>query len=60
MDLFYRELRAGLGRAGALRAAQEVLLSGPVELLREDGRRLPFDASHPRYWAGFQLIGNGR
>ncbi len=60
MDRFYRHLLGGRGRAEALRAAQQELLSGPVELTRADGRQLPFDASHPRYWAGFQLIGDGR
>ncbi len=60
MDRLYRHLLGGRGRAEALRAAQQELLSGPVELTRADGRQLPFDASHPRYWAGFQLIGDGR
>ncbi len=60
MDRFYRHLKQGRGRAEALRAAQLELLAAPVELPRGDGRRLPFDASHPRHWAGFQLIGDGR
>ena len=60
MDLFYGGLRAGLGRAEALRAAQVTMLTGPIELPRQDGFRQQVDVSHPRYWAGLQLIGNGR
>ena len=53
MERFYRRLAAGEGKAEALRAAQLELLRGPVRLA--DGRLL--DASHPRHWAGFVLIG---
>ncbi len=51
MRHFYQALQAGAGRAAALRSAQIELLSG---------RAAPDWACHPFYWAGFQLIGDGR
>jgi CHAT domain-containing protein len=47
MDAFYRHLKAGKGRAEALRQAQLQLLGG---------RR----HSHPYYWAPFILVGDWR
>lgn len=44
MKEFYKELKDGKTKAGALRLAQLSLLSNP-------------DYSHPYYWAGFLLIG---
>jgi CHAT domain-containing protein len=44
---FHRKLRAGRGKAAALREAQ-------LALLREQSYR------HPFYWAGFALYGDGR
>ena len=46
---FYRQLTQNpdLGKAGALRQAQQALLNGP-------------DYSHPYYWAPFVLVGNWR
>lgn len=46
MTTFHQHLRAGLGPAAALRAAQEGV--------RQDSRW-----SAPYYWAGFQVIGDG-
>ncbi len=53
MSRFYTHLRAGKGDTlSALRAAQ-------VELMRLDvGGRHPY--SHPKFWAGFELIGDYR
>lgn len=47
MQHFYRSLRSGRSRDEALRSAQ-------AALLRSRG------FSHPYYWAGFQLTGDGR
>jgi CHAT domain-containing protein len=45
MERFYRALRAGQTKGAALRAAQLSLLAG--------------EASHPYFWAPFQLVGDG-
>ncbi|MGQ0605091.1 MAG: CHAT domain-containing tetratricopeptide repeat protein [Anaerolineales bacterium] len=45
MEPLYRQLRAGVSKAGALRAAQ-------LALLTEHRQR------HPAHWAAFQLVGN--
>lgn len=44
MTAFYRALRAGVGRASALREAQRAALTA--------------GAAHPFSWAGFQLLGD--
>jgi CHAT domain-containing protein len=46
MAAFYRALKAGMPKAGALRAARAEVLRSANPLLR-----------HPYYWAGFVLIG---
>lgn len=50
MARFYRAVAAGAGQAAALRTAQTACLNSKDAL---PGR------SHPLYWAGFQLIGDG-
>jgi CHAT domain-containing protein len=47
MGAFYRGLRAGKGKASALRAA--------ALALKNDGTH-----GHPGYWAAFMLMGEGR
>jgi CHAT domain-containing protein len=46
MTDFYGELKAGTGKAAALRAAQLNLVNDPV-------------FNHPNFWSAFLLIGNG-
>lgn len=48
---FYRHLKAGLGKAHALRAAQ-------MEMLRGEAGKAEWSA--PYYWAAFQLYGDWR
>ncbi len=52
MARFYGYLKSGMAKDEALRAAQ-------LDLLRGDAGET-FDASHPFYWAAFQLIGDWR
>ncbi|MCU4161989.1 tetratricopeptide repeat protein [Acidiphilium sp. AL] len=49
MEVFYRGIRAGLGFAEALRAAQRTLIGSNDPTLR-----------HPQHWAAFILIGDGQ
>ncbi len=56
MGRFHAGLAAGLTRDEALRRAQLELLAGPIRTLR-DGREVELDASDPRHWAPFVLIG---
>jgi CHAT domain-containing protein len=72
MQRFYRHLRAGRGRADALRAAQiETIEAGrdAQRNARKEGRTravgaissaAPAPEGHPFRWAGFQLTGDGR
>lgn len=57
MARFHRHLAQGLDPASALRAAQIELLRGPVEWTR-DGEPVHLDATRPRHWARFVLIGD--
>ncbi len=59
MRVLYAGLRAGLPKDEALRRAQVRLLRQPLRLAR-DGVELERDASHPYYWAAFQLFGDWR
>lgn len=53
MARFYRHLRQGESREGALRAAQ-------VEMIRAPGAKgRPADSAYPFHWAAFQLYGAG-
>jgi len=56
MGRFYAGLAAGLPRDEALRRAQLELLDGPIRTVR-NGREIELDASDPRHWAPFVLIG---
>jgi CHAT domain-containing protein len=56
MERFYRHLERGARAEEALRQAQLELLRGPVEIER-DGAMVRIDASSPRHWAPFVLIG---
>ncbi|QTD51878.1 CHAT domain-containing protein [Sulfidibacter corallicola] len=62
MDRFYGYLKGGDDKTTALQKAQIDLIRFPITV-QADGwldRFLPgkkLDASHPYYWAGFQLIG---
>ena len=56
MGRFYRHLVDGLNRTEALQAAQLDLIRGPVEVIRE-GQAVLLDASSPRHWAPFILLG---
>ena len=58
MVRFYRHLRGGKTKDGALQAAQIELIRSPIEVPDEDGRARKIDASAPYYWAAFQLHGN--
>ena len=61
MEYFYTNLKAGMNKAEALRQAQISFIREPVEVPRTGfWSFLPpqkVDASHPYYWAAFQLIG---
>lgn len=59
MRRFYAEKAGGMGKDEALRRAQLALLATPLEI-EAPGGRLSLDASHPFYWAGFQLYGDWR
>jgi CHAT domain-containing protein len=68
MRAFYSRLRSGLGPEEALRGAQAGMIEGPVaaeggwasaarRLLRRPGPAdEELDASHPYYWAAFQVF----
>lgn len=73
MSEFYRQLSQTPIRAEALRQAQLGMLRGkvriedgklwlsqgePIPLPAEIAARGNFDFSHPRYWAGFTIVGN--
>ena len=60
MKLFYGYLEAGKSKDAALRQAQLDLIRGSIAVQDPDGRATKFDASHPFYWAAFQLNGDWR
>jgi len=62
MERFYSYLKAGYEKDKALQQAQIDLIRNKILISQDNwlGRLLPskeFDASHPFFWAGFQLIG---
>jgi len=58
MERFYAHLSEGLAKDEALRRAQIDLLNGPVRVTDPDGTERDFDATHPFFWAPFQLTGD--
>jgi CHAT domain-containing protein len=60
MTRFYSYLKAGRSKDAALRQAQLDLISGSISVQDPQGRARKFDASHPFYWAAFQLNGDWR
>jgi CHAT domain-containing protein len=59
MKRFYGYLRAGQSKDAALRQAQLDLMRGAVDV-QDQHARTRVDASHPFYWAAFQLNGDWR
>lgn len=60
MERFYRHLGSGEPKDRALAHAMRDLASGPVAISSADGTPTTADLSHPYYWAGYVLIGDGR
>ena len=60
MKRFYWYLKAGKSKDVALREAQMELISGLISSENLQGQVIKFDASHPFYWAAFQLNGDWR
>jgi CHAT domain-containing protein/Tfp pilus assembly protein PilF len=60
MKRFYSQVAAGRSKDEALRLAQLELIRKPLLLAGEAGTSKSFDASHPYYWAAFQLFGDWR
>jgi CHAT domain-containing protein/Tfp pilus assembly protein PilF len=58
MKAFYSRLNAGLSKDEALRMAQLELIRNPLTLKDENGRAVKMDASHPFFWASFELVGD--
>jgi len=58
MQRFYVNLADDLSKDEALRQAQLSLLRAPLEVVSADGGTAAVDASHPFYWASFQLTGD--
>ena len=59
MKRFYGHLRAGRSKDAALRQAQLDLIRGTI-VVQDEETRTRLDASHPFYWAAFQLNGDWR
>jgi CHAT domain-containing protein len=60
MKRSYGYLKAGRSKDAALRQAQLDLISESISVPNPQGRARRFDASHPFYWAAFQLNGDWR
>ncbi len=58
MIRFYRNLRDGMPKDEALRAAQMEFIRRPIEVVNEAGAIELKDYRGPYYWAAFQLIGD--
>jgi len=59
MERFYVHLRAGLAKDHALAAARRDFLTGPVSVAVPEGGGVEADLSHPFFWSGFELFGEG-
>jgi len=59
MEVFYKSLLAGKGKAESLREAQMKTISS-MEGQLADKTSPTFIRANPRYWAAFQLIGEAR
>jgi CHAT domain-containing protein/Tfp pilus assembly protein PilF len=59
MHRFYSYLKSGRSKDAALRQAQVDLIREPIFIQNQNGRTT-VDASHPFYWAAFQLNGDWR
>jgi len=59
MRRFYAGLRNGLPKDEALRQAQLALASGPIRA-DSGGEKVVTDATHPFFWAAFELVGDWR
>jgi CHAT domain-containing protein/Tfp pilus assembly protein PilF len=60
MKRFYGYLKAGRSKDTALRQAQLDLINGSISIPDPHGRATKLDASHPFYWAAFQVHGDWR
>jgi CHAT domain-containing protein len=60
MKHFYEYLKAGLGKDEALRKAQMDMIHKPIKVKSQEGKTQKMDASHPFFWAAFQLVGDWR
>jgi len=60
MRRFYAQLQAGQPKDLALRQAQLELIHGPLRVSDELGEDAELDATHPFFWAPFQLFGDWR
>jgi CHAT domain-containing protein/Tfp pilus assembly protein PilF len=60
MKRFYRYLKAGQSKDAALRQAQLDLIRSSISIQGQKGAAATLDASHPFYWAAFQLNGDWR
>jgi CHAT domain-containing protein len=60
MKRFYSYMKAGRTKDAALRQAQLDLIRGSVVIQDQQTSVRRFDASHPFYWAAFQLNGDWR
>ena len=58
MKRFYAHLKSGLSKDQALQSAQKDLIRSRLQTEGPSGRSSELDASHPFYWAAFQLIGD--
>jgi CHAT domain-containing protein/Tfp pilus assembly protein PilF len=58
MKRFYAGLKSGMPKDQALQAAQKELIRSRIPAKDSSGRTVELDASHPFYWAAFQLIGD--
>ncbi len=59
MVRFYGNLKRGLSKSDALRAAQSELMAAPVGA-PDDDEGTPIDARHPYFWGAFQIVGDWR